>query len=379
MMMHTGRAVEARRLAATPRSLYLALTVLFVVSAIFEANHVWWVMLEITGRADAVVSPFTISNTRLLGSVSESAKAAGLEPGDRVVTLNGVPYVPRGLTRQIEFARPGDTLRVTVVPKSSLQSGKAGTSGEAGQATREIIVPLVGKTHHASDAPPFEIAIGIVLPVSCTLLGFWIAAIRPRDPVAWMLLGFLLGLGQLFVIGSENQDGTFINNLLIFYRQSVNVWMFLWLMLIGFYFPSRLFVERATRFTRTVITTMVVATGATWVLYGFAIFGPIGKKPTRFDFLLPYVTMLYFSVALTGIVSFFGAITNKYFIETSSDARRRLRLFYVGSFVAFIPTLALIVLGPFLHKSLDDFSPWIELPSLLMTLVFPATLAYLIL
>jgi hypothetical protein len=38
----------------------------------------------------------------------------------------------------------------------------------------------------------------VLLPVVCRLLGFAVAVIRPRDPMAWLLLLMLLSLSQNF-------------------------------------------------------------------------------------------------------------------------------------------------------------------------------------
>jgi sigma-B regulation protein RsbU (phosphoserine phosphatase) len=81
---------------------------------------------------------------------------------------------------------------------------------------------------------------------------------------------------------------------------------------------------------------------------------------------------------LFAIGSFFVLIAVKYFTAKNQDARRRLRLLYVGTFFAIVPMLALIIAAGIEGKVIDQFPPWIELPALFLMLLLPTTLAYLI-
>src|SRR5207247_5810150 len=81
---------------------------------------------------------------------------------------------------------------------------------------------------------------------------------------------------------------------------------------------------------------------------------------------------------LLSIAVFFAAIAVKHFQEPTSDAKRRLQLLYAGMFLALMPLVTLLVIDTITGKRLQSYPAWIELPSFLVTLLFPLTLAYVI-
>jgi sigma-B regulation protein RsbU (phosphoserine phosphatase) len=65
-------------------------------------------------------------------------------------------------------------------------------------------------------------------------------------------------------------------------------------------------------------------------------------------------------------------------VASTPDAKRRLRLLYGGMFLALVPTLSLLIASVIQKKRVDDYPAWVELPCLLLTILFPVTLAYII-
>jgi sigma-B regulation protein RsbU (phosphoserine phosphatase) len=91
-------------------------------------------------------------------------------------------------------------------------------------------------------------------------------------------------------------------------------------------------------------------------------------------FWIPYQAVMYVLVS-----SFFTAIFTKSSMAISRDARRRLRLLYWGTTVAMTPGLIVTVAGKILGPSASATIPsWLNSLALLMVLVFPLTLAYVI-
>ena len=79
------------------------------------------------------------------------------------------------------------------------------------------------------------------------------------------------------------------------------------------------------------------------------------------------------------ISSFFAALGTKYGKSHSPDARRRLRIFYWGATVAWTPGLIVTVYARLQGKSLPDVFPqWAILAALAPLVLFPLTLAYVI-
>jgi phosphoserine phosphatase RsbU/P len=109
----------------------------------------------------------------------DAAKQDGLRAGDRVVEIEGgVPRGRKDVQQPIREKQPGETLAVSVTRDSvvSHHNVRLFAYTPENALTDAITLLLV---------PWFSIA-----------LGFRVAALRPRDPRAWMMLGILMGMGQ---------------------------------------------------------------------------------------------------------------------------------------------------------------------------------------
>jgi sigma-B regulation protein RsbU (phosphoserine phosphatase) len=108
--------------------------------------------------------------------VTNPARQAGVQNNDILLAVNGRPLTGLAvLGEAIHTAKPGDILTVQF-----LRPGEA--------APRSATIPLAQAT-----APPISLpaasllALKLVVPTFCILLGFWVVAVRPRDPSAWCL------------------------------------------------------------------------------------------------------------------------------------------------------------------------------------------------
>ena len=87
--------------------------------------------------------------------------------------------------------------------------------------------------------------------------------------------------------------------------------------------------------------------------------------------------MQVFAYLLIG--SFFAATGRKYGISRSTDAKRRLRILYIGSIAAWTPGLLITIYGRIMGKGIAEVLPqWVILAALVPLVLFPLTLAYVI-
>ncbi|MEO8725279.1 MAG: SpoIIE family protein phosphatase, partial [Acidobacteriaceae bacterium] len=352
-----------------PTLQYALLAIVFAIAGTFFAHHLWYMAELLKNDAYAASDVFSIPlNSARISDVTAEAKAAGLLPGDTVLAINGQPY--HGVAdknRVLEYAHPGDLLTLAIERGASVSASHRQT----------VRFALPGR-ESKSDLKWVAVALGILLPTSCFLLGFAVAALRPRDPLAWLLLGLMLGFASFLNIGSEFTDGaTFSNVASIFKSISQHSW-FLWIFLLGIYFPTRIPLDRRFPWIKWLL---IVPLALRVVLQTVSYVGLLNDY--SFAARLPHSwkvanRMVSIYPVLAAIALFFILIGVKYFTARAPDARRRLRLLYAGAFFSIVPTLALIVAGSFTGKNIDDFPFWIEVPPLLLLLLFPATLAYLI-
>src|SRR5262249_23190509 len=88
------------------------------------------------------------------------------------------------------------------------------------------------------------LVIDVVTPAFCLLLGFAVAAIRPRDPLAWVLLWLMLSFSRIADSGTaqllELQRGALESFYDALFGQTWSAGMFLF----GILFPERLELDR---------------------------------------------------------------------------------------------------------------------------------------
>jgi hypothetical protein len=131
--------------------------------------------------------------------VTAAASEAGVTTGDLLVRVAGTPYTgSRVLARALASAHPGDSLQLTI--------DRPVADGQADR--REIIVHLVPDSSRVSARMYLlVILLGLITPVFCLLLGLSVAAIRPYDPLAWLLLLLLMSFSQVGDFGVQFHAG----------------------------------------------------------------------------------------------------------------------------------------------------------------------------
>src|SRR5580765_7721078 len=92
---------------------------LLALVAFFAFTHLYLgvrhnVALQIHGRSLPRQPFFGIFRGEIVSTALEEAKAAGLKAGDKILSVNGLPYTSQAvLLEQLRSSRPGDTLKVT--------------------------------------------------------------------------------------------------------------------------------------------------------------------------------------------------------------------------------------------------------------------------
>jgi hypothetical protein len=136
-------------------------------------------------RTEKVDWPFVMpaSASASLEIVRPEAEKLGLHTGDTLLAVNGQKYTGTALLSEAYAkARPGDQFELRV--KSA--------SGE-----HSVVLPLTAGTTPLSQVI-FDVLLNIVAPIGCVLLGSWVVLIRPRDRLAWILLGLMFCFSQMF-------------------------------------------------------------------------------------------------------------------------------------------------------------------------------------
>jgi sigma-B regulation protein RsbU (phosphoserine phosphatase) len=346
------------------RSSWALLVGLLSCAVTYQARYSWDCIQLLQHPQVKVDSPFTLdAATADVSDPSPGAVAAGVVAGDRVLAIGGIEYTGLSvLLRQLAILRPGDRMMVTL--------------DRPGHPT--LVVPLASAPPEEHQA--FGIAvIGLFSPILCLVLGFGVAARRPGDARAWILLMLMLSFSQLAMV-SDVELSAWPSPLRAPAIAWHWVWAFgwpIWMLLFGLHFPERLPLDRRWPWLKWIVIAPLSAQcvlGTLWVvarsesLWLAQRLGPIVKA-------VSHGQRLWMMLAIGG---FFAALGFRQGKATSPDARRRLRLLYFGANLSLIPSLLLFVASIVRGREFDDIPVWLLLPALLALALFPMTLAYVI-
>jgi sigma-B regulation protein RsbU (phosphoserine phosphatase) len=290
--------------------------------------------------------------------LSRTAYEAGLRRGDRVLAIEGRP--PRGaadLALPVHARHPGDTIRIT-----------------ADRAGGPIEFPVRLEANHTWWS--FAIITLIFMPWLSILLGFWVAAMRPRDTRAWMVLGILVGLSQLIrptvidPLGWTADLGPFAVAL----RPAAAAAWAICMMLFGIYFPQRWSLDRRLPWLKWILILPLAVEG-TYLAARDGI-AALRFEAAEWPQLMP--PTLSTALTMTAVGVFFMALAHKYHDPGLAwDDRRRLKVLYWGSTVAMAPSFLLILYSlVVLRRSPVDND--IFGYTIMAMALFPVTMAYVI-
>lgn len=354
-----------RRKYSVPVFQYVCLAVLFAGSMAYQiryAHDVWY--------AEKIAVPFILPApaSAKLEVARPSAEELGIHTGDELVAVNGQPYLgTAALAEAYGKTRPGGTINVNL--KSD--------SGE-----REFVLPATSASVPLGTIL-YDLILNVFAPIGCVLLGSWVVLVRPRDLLAWILLGLMLCFSQLFSSFKIEGWGPGYREAAMAYRQILAASWPIFMFLFGFYFPEPFpFYLKLGRWRRLLPITVILP-----VLVEVAFETMISiREMTDYrsaavllrlfhPLVIPLRIYMYCMVGF----GFFSSIFTKSSMAMSKDAKRRLRLIYWGASVALVPLFVLTLVSLWRSKSMYDLFPdWLIGVGLVTTVIFPLTLAYVI-
>jgi hypothetical protein len=216
-----------RRDSSPPIFQYVCLAILFAGAMLFQiryAEDIW--------RSWKVKYPFVAPGTAsaALEIVRPGAEKLGLHTGDFLLAVNGQKYTGTAiLSETYAKARPGDQFELRV---------------KAAAGEHSVVLPVTLGTTPLSQVI-FDTLLNIVAPIGCVLLGCWVVLVRPRDRLAWILLGLLFSFSQLFSSFKIEGWGPGYRDVAMGYRTALAGGWPIFMFLFGFFFP-----EPFPRYTR---------------------------------------------------------------------------------------------------------------------------------
>lgn len=306
--------------------------------------------------------PFSFHEHSTVVRFAPERGAEGVRPGDEVVALDGRKIDGLAAIYAFEEHRSRDSAVVTVLR----------TEGGLTKSL-DIRVPLAADPSVATVLVTL-IGVYVTLPFVCLLVGFYIAFARPRDPLAWITMAMLASFGQLASNAISWSIWSPWRELLQIYHYVLNGTWPLWMLLFAFYFPLPFPFLRRNR----------------WLVYAVSVIPAIFTVLDIYGSLLEgnHTADLKWLVALDQVTSrpevilymayvgaFFCCLGYKRGKLTNPDASRRLRLMMTGCGVSLTPLIPLVLGGVGLLPMMPF---WLVAGCLLMLVLFPLTVAYVI-
>ncbi len=351
---------------------YIALSLLFVLSVVVFVQHSSPIMaslMRLTDQSHSVRAPFELGKGLKVILMLSEAKAAGMQVGDRLVAISGHNLTEDfSIENELNVLHVGDKVQYTVereIPGGDTQRVEIFADG----------LPINMNLGQTLSNLSTNFLFLICLPALSFLLGFYVAFLRPRDPIAWILLLLLLGIGSIALEGAR--EGTLIKT---FQETAINL-LGIWMVLFAIYFPERLDFDKRRPWAKWIIILPLIVFGGLnsleqlgrWVGWSW-LWRPIDNLTAPYDNVSTILTMV-------AIGAFFAAMATKSATIENKDSRRRMRILYVGTSIAMAPALIVVIYRIASGKQGGFFElvpAWFAILALLSILLFPLTMAYVI-
>ncbi len=193
-----------------PALLYIPLTLLFLLTAIVFAQHssrVFGGLTRLVNQSESVRVPFEFEKKEIKTVLPEVA-AAGIEPEDALIVVYRNQAIDDSIwAQELGKVRVGEKVNYTIQ--------RLAENGETETRDFAVTSQSLQMTFMQIFSDFFITVIFLLLLLALSfLLGFYVAFVRPRDVLAWVLLMLLLSVGSLAMEGRRS------GSLIYFFQQT---------------------------------------------------------------------------------------------------------------------------------------------------------------
>src|SRR5581483_9630882 len=210
-----------------PKLQYIVLTILLVWAFTAQLTYSGYRIYLLVSAPHRIELPFrTAEWTRRIVRIHSAYANTGLAIGDEVLALNGQPLTGAKQMEELQLSmHPAEVLNVAV------RRTVAGHN-EILTIPERMRPPVVSSIDWLN-----AVLLSTVFPLSCLLVGFYIAFARPGDPLAWITFGMLASFGQLAGSGFSWAIWSPVREMLIAYHGLLVLTWPVLMVLFAIYFP----------------------------------------------------------------------------------------------------------------------------------------------
>ncbi|MES2221892.1 MAG: SpoIIE family protein phosphatase [Acidobacteriota bacterium] len=343
---------------------------MYVLLAVYIVASMTYYLANVAGFVDSYFdlhhrprTPLTFDiETQKITSVRPETQKAGVDQGDQLLSANGTAYTGMAtwLTLLRSHFHPGETLPVVVrKPNGAVKQAEIVLTGNSGTAKFREWASLL-------------LVFGVP-PLICLLVGYWVVAARPLDPFAWLILIVLTFTETFFSIGSRWWGGVW-DFYVETWMQAVQSIVPLALLLFGLYFPERWRLDRKLPWLKWMLLAPgLLCTGIQlWII---AAQEYAAARNASLHSLNHWTDLSVDVISTACVFLYWIAIFDKSRSASTADARRRLRVLGVGSFIG-LGAVLVFAMAPAFH--IDNTKPWMGTTAGILSLAFPFALAYVV-
>ena len=362
----TGQAPPGGSVSQSVRLTGLLVACLAVA---FQGGLAYDSALRLADSGAQVVRPWTLDRFgRVIGVINPIVDTGGLNTGDRIVAINGLPLINRSVhSLVLDSAEPGDFLEVAVE-----------RAGHEGAGIETLLVHLSGVA--GTNGAETIWLTAVVWPLACVGLAVYLLVSSAENRMSWLLAGVLIFFAQL---GRVSSADVLVwpepwRSSALFY-QNLTMWPgLLWMLLLILFFPGRLWRPPVSR-----LVVWIAAPGVA-ALTAVQIVGALGEAFSyqAIRWLEPYGRTIHFSsmnlllytlTAFIMMTAFWSSRPLYGFNQLSA-----FRLLRTCLFVAFLPmALRVTLLADYVRPDYAPWSRWLGVALFIPTLLVPAALVYL--
>lgn len=297
---------------------------------------------------------------------TKAAQAAGLHPGDRILSIDGkVPKDEYDVYAGLEHHKPGDFVTVTEATPQN------------GSRTLHIPVVPISSTTPTIGSIVFTATLALIF-FFCVSIGIYVAVRRPQDKRALLAFSLIVSLANVL-------------NLSDWFRFPEPLWTFAqawrlacilnWSVAIaafGLYFPEQFAWDLKRPWLKWLFLGPLIATNLFLLVLGMvpAFSFQEFSRLEGFEWLLNNLPQLLIAISIT---LFFALIGMRQGMPGSPDAKRRLRLLEVGAAVGLGPVGLLLLYEVVIRRPEESLPQAIPITVSVLFVVFPLALAYTVL
>lgn len=317
------------------------------------------------GLRQQVEEPFQVDpETDTVMMVTPAAERAGLRLGDRVESIDGLPYRGRAQWQWIEWhARAGDIVRLNVSRADSTH-------------TISVILQAHSPQIHIGEAI-LLVFLRIAVPLLCLIVGYWVALARPLEPNAWFIL-VILSYPEAFL---SPYTSNWLPGIWLAFRLAwhmvVETLVPVALLWLGLLFPERSRLDVRAPWLKWCVLGIVASGLGIELLTDYSGWYNDHLLTHRAQIDLRVNTVIKWIFALC-IVLYWACIFDNLRTAASADARRRLRVLCLVSVIGLGGMFVIFGALPWLGIADPTNIYWLDLVAMVLMVIYPLGLAYVV-